>query len=456
MSVEFNPVVYINEQLNRMMVNAAQDFAQRAIEACADRYNFSAEEAIRTLGIEKIRLERKVAKTEEGKEKKEKKEKALFPMPFDGIKHTDCCSALRLNSWLYTQCTGAVKGDAVYCKTCKGHAEKNADGKPDYGTIDDRLACGLMEYKDPKGNTPVAFMKLIKKLKLTKEQVEEELAKLNLTINEVHFEEVAEDQKRGRPKGEKEPKTSEGKKGRPKKAKEVIELEGEGEDLLEALVANATTEVEEKKSKKVKTEEEKAEEAEKKKVEAEKKKADKEVQRLKEKAEKDKAKAFVLEGKTVAEMVELGVTEKNAVEAVEAEKVRLQKKAEKEAEKIAAKKKAEEEKIAAKKMAEEEAKKLAEEKTQEVAVENSDNCYIVEEETEKVEDQGPFAYVKNDAGAKIALRSKSTNLVYNIVKDIEGDDTNGVVIGTWDLDTKMIIQKVDKVIEREEEEEEYL
>jgi hypothetical protein len=446
MSVEFNPVVYMNEQLNRMMINAAQDLAQRAIEACAERYNFSAEEALRTLGIEQIRVERKVSAKPLEKVPKEKASKALFPMPFDGTKHDGCCNALRLNSGLYTQCTGRVKGDATYCKTCVAQCDKNANGKPDYGTIDERMACGLMEYVDPKGKKPVAFMKVVRKLKLTKEQVEEELVKLNLTVDPVHFEEVEEEAKRGRPKVEKEPKT-EGKKGRPKKAKKVLELEGEGEDLLEQLVASATeSDTEEKKVKKPKmTEEEKV-------AEAEKKKAEKEVQRLKDKAEKDKAKLYVLEGKTVEEMVELGVPQKFAEDAVEAEKVRLQKKAEKDAEKKAAKQKAEEEKAAAKQKAEEENKEVNKEENKVEDTTTSEPKEVVET---RVEDQGPFAYVKNEAGAKYALRSKTTNNVYTITKDADGDDTNGEVIGTWDLENKCVIKNV-KIIEREEEEEEYL
>ena len=67
---QFNASVIISEQLNRLMVNAAQELAQRAVTACAEHYNFDAEEAIRLLGLNNVKLERKSAvKDEEVKEK---------------------------------------------------------------------------------------------------------------------------------------------------------------------------------------------------------------------------------------------------------------------------------------------------------------------------------------------------------------------------------------------------
>ena len=67
---QFNASVIISEQLNRLMVNAAQELAQRAVSACAEHYNFDADEAISLLGLNNVKLERKSAvKDEEVKEK---------------------------------------------------------------------------------------------------------------------------------------------------------------------------------------------------------------------------------------------------------------------------------------------------------------------------------------------------------------------------------------------------
>jgi hypothetical protein len=135
----------------------------------------------------------------------------------------------------------AKKKESSYCKVCDDQARKNGNGKPDYGTIDDRLKVGLMDYKDPKGKSPIAYQRLMKKLKISEEMVCKEANKYNLTIDPLHFEE-AEDGKRGRPKGEtrkEEGELESKKKGRPKKSKKVLEIEGESTDLFAELVASA-------------------------------------------------------------------------------------------------------------------------------------------------------------------------------------------------------------------------
>jgi hypothetical protein len=95
------------------------------------------------------------------------------------------------------------------------------------------------EFVDPSGKKPVAYTKVKNKLKLTEEQVREEAAKHNMTLDPRHFVEV--EKKSGRPA--KEPKEKEPKelkaKGRPKKSKKVLELAGEEEDLFASLVMSS-------------------------------------------------------------------------------------------------------------------------------------------------------------------------------------------------------------------------
>ena len=296
MSVEmFNATVFVSEQLNRLLVNAAQELAQRAVSECADRYNFDASEAIRFLGLENIKVERKqTGKTVEKRAPKPKVvvAKPAFPLPFNGEFNDAYCYALRQNNGLYTQCQIARKGDKHYCKSCQALAEKSENGVPEYGTIQSRLAAGVFEYVDPKGRKPVAYTKVMKKYKLTQEQVLEEAGKFNIIINPVHFE-VPEDTKRGRPQKEKVVKEK-GAKGRPKKAKKVLQIEGDDEDLFASLVAEANAEDEElviAPKKKGKSDEEKeaerlAKEAEKeaKRIAAELAKAEKEAKLAAEKA----------------------------------------------------------------------------------------------------------------------------------------------------------------------------
>jgi hypothetical protein len=94
------------------------------------------------------------------------------------------------------------------------------------------------EFVDPSGKKPVSYTKIMKKLKLTEEQVREEAAKHNMTLDPRHFIEV--EKKSGRP-ASKEPKEAKElkAKGRPKKSKKVLELAGEEEDLFASLVMSS-------------------------------------------------------------------------------------------------------------------------------------------------------------------------------------------------------------------------
>ena len=135
-----------------------------------------------------------------------------------------------------------------FCKSCQSQCDKNGTGKPDYGTIGDRMKAHHegVEFKDPSGKSPTSYSIVMKKLKLSKEQVDEEAGKLNIVLNPNHFVEVVT-KKSGRPaKAEKKEKTESKQKGRPKKSKKVLELAGEEEDLFASLVmsANKTSEEE--------------------------------------------------------------------------------------------------------------------------------------------------------------------------------------------------------------------
>ena len=280
----FNATMFVSEQLNRQMINCAQELAQRAVKSCGEHYNFDSEEAIRLLGLMNIKVDRKMPE----KEKKAPKEKAVkmaFPLPYNGGCAANCCSALRQNQCLYTQCTSAPKKNQVFCKQCQMNADKNG-GVPEYGTIEMRNAVGIFEYVDPKGRKPVAYTKLMKKYKVDQATVLEEAVKFGINIDAEHFL-APVDASKGRPKKEKvQAQREKGSKGRPKKAKKVLLLEGEGDDddLFASLVADANSNVVvEPAKKRGKSDEEKAAEEAKKAEE----KAEKEAKRLAEKAEKE-------------------------------------------------------------------------------------------------------------------------------------------------------------------------
>jgi hypothetical protein len=97
------------------------------------------------------------------------------------------------------------------------------------------------EFKDPSGKTPKAYIQVMKKLNLTREEVEEEARKLKIVIDPVHFEEVVSKKRSGRPqKAEKAEKPDPKPKGRPKSSNtKALELNGEEEDIFAKLVSNA-------------------------------------------------------------------------------------------------------------------------------------------------------------------------------------------------------------------------
>ena len=223
----------VNREIEKML--------KSAVVMLSSKYNFDAEEAVRMIceceGLTKSRSSKKTSSS------KREVVKSLFPLPYNGELNGECCFGIRQNSGLYTQCPSARPEDAAYCGACNKQATKNEHGLPDYGSIQTRSSKYLKdeEFVDPSGKKPVAYTKVMKKLKLTEEQVREEAAKHNMTLDPRHFVEV--EKKSGRP-ASKEPKEALAEqklkaKGRPKKSKKVLELAGEEEDLFASLVMSS-------------------------------------------------------------------------------------------------------------------------------------------------------------------------------------------------------------------------
>ena len=395
--MNFESSVYVSEQLNRQMVNAAQELAVRAVTACSRHYDFDCDEALRMLGI----VNAKVIQTKRI-EVKEKVAvlKAAFPLPYNGELKNDCCYALRQNNGLYTQCQSSVKGDSKFCKQCKIMADKGVDGVPEYGTIEQRMEVGIFEYVDPKGRKPVAYTKVMKKYKITKEQAEEEAVKFNININEAHFEVPESDSKRGRPSsGNKAPKEAKGSKGRPKKAKKVIQIEGDNDDLFAALVADANEAAVEKPDVIASTN-----------ISKNKNQGEKEAKRLKEKEEKEA---------------------KLAAEKAEKEALAKQKKEEKEEKLALAKQKKEA-------LEQKKESKLAAEKSKKPDAKVDSEDDKEEEVVKKITFEG-----------NKYLKSKNTGIVYDYNEYVKNGEQ--IVIGKWNETNN----NIDFSNSGEESEEEY-
>ena len=460
MSMSMSVLVNMNE----MIMNGTKSVVYSAIMEISRVYNFDGEEACRMLELNPMESKSvKAVKSVKSVKsvKAVKSVKSSLALPFNGERDVSCCQGLRQNHGLYTQCQSGRMNGGEFCKNCQSQCDKN--GRLEYGSIGDRMKAHEegVEFKDPSGKSPTAYSIVMKKLKLTREQVEEEAGKLNIIINPIHFEEVAA-KKSGRPaKADKQEKTESKQKGRPKKSKKVLELAGEEEDLFASLVmsANKTSEEEMSSDEEDKktvimsdseddeaidkvvapSMEETLESVEKpveKPVEKQKKKVISEAERL-EKEQKKQA----LEAEKEAKKQALEAEKEAKKQALEAEKEakRQTLEAEKEAKKQALE-------------AEKEAKKQAleaEKAKKELAKQQKE---VEKQKKPKKEEAKPAAQVEDEEEADVVnkiefegkkyLRSKKTGIVYNMEQD---------VVGKWNVEKK----RVDFNVEEEESEEEY-
>jgi hypothetical protein len=313
----------VTEIIARSIENGCKEMLRKGIRMCAEKYGFSAEEALINLEIDSLKLERKVMRRSKGKKSKMKE----IPMPFSReMVNEECCSGLRYNGGLYTQCEN--KGcDGGYCGNCSKEGIENGTGIPDNGNLEGRLKVDLMDYKDPKGRSPKEYLKILKKLNISEEEAKAEAGKKNYIIDNMHFSKKEKKAKKEVVVGlEVEVEV---KKGRPKKEKkEIVSKKEEVKDLFAELVEETIeNKVEEVVVKKVEFVEEVVKKEEKK-VKSEKKSEEKKAQeKAAKEAEKEEKKAQEKAAKE-AEKEEKKAQEKAAKEAEKKNKVELEEKVE--------------------------------------------------------------------------------------------------------------------------------
>jgi chemotaxis protein histidine kinase CheA len=390
MSSSLELKVSVSEALVCGMSRLVYESVEKAVRHCGSVHNFDAELMLRSMNLS-VELSSKKEKVVKEKVVKEKVVKSKIPLPFSGSLKVGCCQALRQNHGLYTQCETAVNSDEMFCKKCGDN--------PECGTIQERLAVGIMEFRDKKGKAPTAYMKVLNKLKISREQAEEEAGKLNIIIDDIHFQEENGAKK---------------EKGRPKKAKKIIELEDDSTDLFAELVSKANevdfgSDEEESNDEKAsvavavtETVLDKVDET----VENNEKKAEKQKKDAEKQAEKEKKDAE----KAEKEAAKLAEKQKKDAEKAEKAPAKSKKEASSDSEKDKKKSKEPEKKTT---------KKVEE-----------------DEDEEDVVKRFEFEGVKY-------LKSKKTGIIYNMDQD---------VIGKWNEKTG----KIDfQVQDSEEEEEEY-
>ena len=222
----------------KMLKEVVSKEGMRIVKELSDKYGFGLEEGLMHLRLDDIKV-KKVVNTE----------RSNIPIPFCGKKLEGCCDGIRLNHGLYTQCKKDVIEDKEekynLCKTCSNQKEKNSNGEPTYGYIDNRIKLGK-DFRDPKGKAPINYGNIMEKLKISRNEAEREAANQNQIIPEEEFE--VKKKQRGRPKkstmttdtsgSDEESSVDESKpkkaRGRPKKEKKAITRSGE--ELIKNMV----------------------------------------------------------------------------------------------------------------------------------------------------------------------------------------------------------------------------
>ena len=216
--------------MNSKMEKAMSKMLLEVVSEISVKYGLDISEVKREIGLD---VEVRVLK------EKEKGKKIM--LPFCGRIDEERCQGIKINYCLYTQCENNIFQKNL-CKTCHKQSEKNSDGKPNYGTIDERLD---KNYKDKNGKQPIKYSKFMEKMNITREMAEKEAEEQGVTIPEEEFE--IKKTGRGRPKkststtdtSDEESIAEPKKRGRPPKEKKVIENGNVGDDLIKNLIEEA-------------------------------------------------------------------------------------------------------------------------------------------------------------------------------------------------------------------------
>jgi hypothetical protein len=220
------------EKMNSKMERGMSKMLLEVVSEICSKYELDISEVKKEIGLD--------VKIVNEKEKNKEKGKKIL-LPFCGRIDDERCQGIKINYCLYTQCENNIFQKNL-CKTCHKQSEKNSDGKPNYGTIEERLD---KNYKDKNGKQPIKYSKFMDKMNVTREMAEKEAEEQGVTIPEEEFE--IKKTSRGRPKkststtdtSDEETIAEPKKRGRPPKEKKVIENGNVGDDLIKNLIEEA-------------------------------------------------------------------------------------------------------------------------------------------------------------------------------------------------------------------------
>lgn len=237
--------IEMEARTDKMLKDVINKEGRRMVKELSDKYGFSLDEGMKYLRLEELEVKKSTSN----------KTTSKIPIPFCGNKFEGCCDGIRLNHGLYTQCKNdknLEKSDKYeLCKTCLNQKEKNSNGEPTYGYIDNRIKLGK-DFRDSKGKAPINYGNIMDKLNITRDEAEREAANQKQTIPDEEFE--VKRKQRGRPKkstmvndtsgSEEDTNVNESKtkksRGRPKKEQKTVATSGE--ELIKNMVKESQKE----------------------------------------------------------------------------------------------------------------------------------------------------------------------------------------------------------------------
>jgi hypothetical protein len=111
--------------------------------------------------------------------------KTTFPLPFTGVIYKSCFG-IKNKHELFIQCPGKPFKNN-FCKTCAKQASTNPHGKPNSGTIQDRMAVPCHLFRDPRNKRPKPFGAVIQKLKINKDDVIKEFQEHGIVVPDIQW-----------------------------------------------------------------------------------------------------------------------------------------------------------------------------------------------------------------------------------------------------------------------------
>lgn len=221
---------------------AASEFSRDVIRLLAAKHGFNADAAISEFVPERASVTRLDPKRKAKRDAGPKRPaKPIMVLPWVGIVRAGCCSGLRYNHGLFTQCANGPLDSGKYCVTCQKQSDTSSTAQPTFGDVSDRSAVGAMEFRDPKGKAPLPYANVMDKLSLSKDSAQSACQQVyGCAIPEEQF--VTKLASRGRPKSSATSSSSSGegdkKRGRGRPAKKLKLTQSQvGDDLIASLVA---------------------------------------------------------------------------------------------------------------------------------------------------------------------------------------------------------------------------